>query len=212
LGLRCCRSPWDLAVQAHHYLSTFNASATASWRGAPCVRLVCRKRVCRLVEASPRGAAQGAGRAALGCQATRIYKYFKEYGYKTEVMAASFRNVDQIRWLAGCDKITISPKLLAELEASTDPLPRRLHPGLPCLEVDQMAILLSLSPHPATAGRPIRSSGKTPTGQLGICMYKHALSSWSCFGMRMMRNKLEEVAALRDAHKLEFLSDSVGRR
>jgi transaldolase len=57
-----------------------------------------------------------------------IYSYYKAYDYKTIVMAASFRNVGEIRELAGCDNITISPQLLAELEASTDPLPRMLSP------------------------------------------------------------------------------------
>lgn len=58
----------------------------------------------------------------------RIYSYYKQYGYNTIVMAASFRNIGEIRELAGCDNITISPALLAELEASTDPLPYALWP------------------------------------------------------------------------------------
>jgi transaldolase len=56
----------------------------------------------------------------------RIYNYYKTYGLETIVMAASFRNIDEIRELAGVDNITISPALLAELEASIEPLPRRL--------------------------------------------------------------------------------------
>ncbi|WP_322996363.1 transaldolase [Castellaniella sp.] len=54
---------------------------------------------------------------------TRIYRYFKAYDLPTQVMGASFRNIGQIRALAGCDLLTISPALLAELAASTDPLP-----------------------------------------------------------------------------------------
>jgi transaldolase len=50
---------------------------------------------------------------------TRIYNYFKKYGYKTEVMGASFRRMSQIVRLAGCDLLTISPELLQEL-ATTD--------------------------------------------------------------------------------------------
>ena len=46
---------------------------------------------------------------------TRIYHYFKKYGYRTEVMGASFRRVEQILRLAGCDLLTISPELLQEL-------------------------------------------------------------------------------------------------
>ena len=47
---------------------------------------------------------------------TRIYNYYKKYGYKTQVMGASFRNVSQIVRLAGCDLLTISPELLDKLE------------------------------------------------------------------------------------------------
>jgi transaldolase len=61
----------------------------------------------------------------------QIYLYYKKYGYSTIIMAASFRNVDEIRLLAGCDNITIAPPLLAELEASTDPLPWALWPEMP---------------------------------------------------------------------------------
>jgi transaldolase len=57
-----------------------------------------------------------------------IYNYYKKFGHETEVMGASFRNVGQIRELAGCDLLTISPELLAELAASDEPLPRKLDP------------------------------------------------------------------------------------
>ncbi|XP_057313913.1 transaldolase-like [Hydractinia symbiolongicarpus] len=57
---------------------------------------------------------------------TAIYNYYKKFGYKTIVMGASFRNVDQIKALAGCDNLTISPKLLDELTKSTDPLRKEL--------------------------------------------------------------------------------------
>jgi len=56
----------------------------------------------------------------------RIYHYYKSHGYDTVVMGASFRNVGQIQALAGCDRLTISPDLLEQLETSNDPLPRRL--------------------------------------------------------------------------------------
>ena len=59
---------------------------------------------------------------------TRIYNYFKEYGYKTQVMGASFRNVNQITRLAGCDLLTISPELLQQLEQTQGTLDRRLDP------------------------------------------------------------------------------------
>ena len=58
---------------------------------------------------------------------TKIYKYFKEKGFKTEVMGASFRNVEEIKELAGCDLLTISPKLLDELDRDRGELIRKLH-------------------------------------------------------------------------------------
>ena len=56
----------------------------------------------------------------------QIYTYYKKFGIDTEVMGASFRNLGQIRALAGCDLLTISPDLLAGLQASDEPLPRQL--------------------------------------------------------------------------------------
>jgi len=55
-----------------------------------------------------------------------IYNYYKKFGYKTEVMGASFRNTGEITSLAGCDLLTISPGLLAQLAESTEPLAARL--------------------------------------------------------------------------------------
>jgi transaldolase len=55
-----------------------------------------------------------------------IYNYYKKFGYKTEVMGASFRNKGEILALAGCDLLTISPGLLAELQASDEPVIPRL--------------------------------------------------------------------------------------
>jgi transaldolase len=57
---------------------------------------------------------------------TRIYQYYKKFGYETQVMGASFRKTTQILDLAGCDLLTISPDLLAKLEAAEGPVPRRL--------------------------------------------------------------------------------------
>ena len=57
---------------------------------------------------------------------TKIYNYYKEYGYKTVVMGASFRNVGEIIELAGCDRLTIAPALLKELQENTAPLVRKL--------------------------------------------------------------------------------------
>ena len=59
---------------------------------------------------------------------TRIYNYFKKYGYTTQVMGASFRNLNQIVRLAGCDLLTISPELLDNLENSEGMVDRKLDP------------------------------------------------------------------------------------
>jgi transaldolase len=59
-----------------------------------------------------------------------IYAYYKKFGIQTEVMGASFRNKGEVLELAGCDLLTISPKLLGELKASTDPVERKLNPAL----------------------------------------------------------------------------------
>src|SRR5690606_37055985 len=56
----------------------------------------------------------------------RIYRYYKAYDIPTEIMGASFRNIGQIRALAGCDLLTISPELMGQLAASTEPLSPRL--------------------------------------------------------------------------------------
>jgi len=60
---------------------------------------------------------------------TTIYNYYKKFGYKTVVMGASFRNIGEITELAGCDLLTIAPKLLAELDSTQGPLPRKLDPA-----------------------------------------------------------------------------------
>jgi transaldolase len=57
---------------------------------------------------------------------TSIFHYYKKFGYKTEVMGASFRNTEEIIELAGCDLLTISPALLAELEQSSGTLDKKL--------------------------------------------------------------------------------------
>ena len=60
---------------------------------------------------------------------TRIYNYYKKYGYKTQVMGASFRNVNQIVRLAGSDLLTISPELLDQLEQTEGTMERKLDPA-----------------------------------------------------------------------------------
>jgi transaldolase len=64
---------------------------------------------------------------------TRIYNYYKGKGYKTVVMGASFRNIDEIRQLAGCDRLTISPNLLDELSKCHETLEQKLFSEQPTL-------------------------------------------------------------------------------
>ena len=69
----------------------------------------------------------------------RIYRYYKQFGIRTEVMGASFRNVGQIVALAGCDLLTISPELLATLQSSDAPVVRQLDPhALPDSDVPRV--------------------------------------------------------------------------
>ncbi len=64
----------------------------------------------------------------------RIYAYFKKHGYATQVMGASFRRIEQIQRLAGCDLLTISPELLAELAATEGELTPALTPEMAARE------------------------------------------------------------------------------
>jgi transaldolase len=72
---------------------------------------------------------------------TRIFNYYKRHGYDTVVMGASFRNVDEVLALAGCDYLTISPSLLAELSASDGDVPRKLDPEKAReMEIDRVSL------------------------------------------------------------------------
>ena len=87
-----------------------------------------------------------------GVQSVReIYNHYKHFGIKTEVMGASFRNVGQITALAGCDLLTISPELLAQLAATDTPLARALDAGaataldLPAVNFDEAGFRYALN-------------------------------------------------------------------
>ncbi len=79
----------------------------------------------------------------------QIYAYFKQHGIKTEVMGASFRNIGQIQALAGCDLLTISPDLLAQLQATDAKLERALDPAksaaVPAIHLDEAAFRFALN-------------------------------------------------------------------
>ena len=82
---------------------------------------------------------------------SQIYTYYKKHGIRTEVMGASFRNVGQITALAGCDLLTISPDLLAQLQATDAPLTRRLDAeaaraaDIPAVQQDEKAFRCALN-------------------------------------------------------------------
>jgi transaldolase len=80
---------------------------------------------------------------------SQIYAYFKQHGIKTEVMGASFRNIGQIQALAGCDLLTISPDLLAQLQATDAKLERVLDPAkaaaMPAIHLDEAAFRFALN-------------------------------------------------------------------
>src|SRR6476469_7394509 len=82
---------------------------------------------------------------------TEIYTYYKKFNIPTEVMGASFRNPGQIRELAGCDCLTISPELMKELSESTDPIERKLDPAkatsakIEKMKFDQKSFLYALN-------------------------------------------------------------------
>lgn len=61
---------------------------------------------------------------------TRIYRYYKKFGYKTIIMGASFRNTGEIEQLAGCDRLTIGPNFLEDLSNDQAPLSRKLYPDM----------------------------------------------------------------------------------
>ena len=71
---------------------------------------------------------------------TKIFNYFKAYDYKTEVMGASFRNVDEIIELAGCDLLTISPKLLEKLRSTEAPLLKKLDSSNPTNSLERITV------------------------------------------------------------------------
>ncbi len=96
--------------------------------------------------------AANAGAKDPGVQSvTAIYNHYKKHGIRTEVMGASFRNVGQITALAGCDLLTISPELLAQLAASDAPLARALSAeaaqgmDLPAVSYDEASFRLALN-------------------------------------------------------------------
>lgn len=123
---------------------------------------------------------------------TRIYNYFKHFGYKTVVMGASFRNIGEITELAGCDLLTISPHLLGELESTQDELPRKLDPEKArTLQIEKIAM------DKATFDT-MHASDRMATDKLkeGIEGFSAALVNLE----KLLTNRLAELEAREPAH------------
>ena len=87
----------------------------------------------------------------MGCKSVKsIYNYYKKFGYKTQIMGASFRSTAQLLELAGCDLLTIAPNLLDELKAAVGDVPRKLDPSdsksldIKKMHIDEKAFRLQL--------------------------------------------------------------------
>lgn len=100
---------------------------------------------------------------------TKIYNYYKKFGYKTIVMGASFRNTGEIKALAGCDFLTISPKLLGELLRDSN----KLAPALSAKAGESLALAMGQQAHIPHAWE----SGGARTGGLGEEGPVHVLPS-----------------------------------
>lgn len=108
---------------------------------------------------------------------TEIYQYFKKFGYKTQVMGASFRNKEEIIELAGCDLLTIAPPLLQELSASTDPIVKKLdgkkaqEAQIKKLTVDEKTFRLMLNDNPMATEK--LAEGIRKFGEDAVKLEKH---------------------------------------
>ena len=98
---------------------------------------------------------------------TKIYNYYKKFGYQTEVMGASFRNIDEITELAGCDLLTISPKLLEQLRSGVAELPRKLDPKL-AVQADIEKIVMDKATFEQMHGEDRMASEKLAEGIQGF--------------------------------------------
>lgn len=118
---------------------------------------------------------------------TQIYNYYKKFGYKTEVMGASFRNIGEITELAGCDLLTISPNLLAQLQETTGELPRKLDPAkAAAMELEKLSIDKATFEQMHAADR--MASEKLDEGIKGFSKALETLES-------LLANRLAELAS-----------------
>ena len=118
-----------------------------------------------------------------------VYNYFKKFGYKTEVMGASFRNAGEITELAGCDLLTISPALLAQLNLAEGVLVRKLDPAqAKSLNIEKIPMDRATFDRMHAADRMANDKLKE-----GIAGFSKALESLETLLARRIR-ELEEAA------------------
>lgn len=116
---------------------------------------------------------------------TEIYNYYKKFGYNTEVMGASFRNLGEITELAGCDLLTISPQLLDQLASQQADLPRKLDPAKAAtLTIEKLTV-------DEATFRSMHASNSMATEKLdeGIKGFSKALESLEAF----LANRLAQL-------------------
>ncbi|TVS02943.1 MAG: transaldolase [Cyanobium sp. PLM2.Bin73] len=136
---------------------------------------------------------------------TQIFNYYKTYGYKTEVMGASFRNTDEIIELAGCDLLTISPALLQELHSTEGVLERKLNPFDPAPTEAQ--IHLDEAGFRAMHGADPMATEKLDEGIRGFCKAIETLEAQLAHRLAV----LEGGAAFGHAvHEIFLLNDLDG--
>jgi transaldolase len=136
---------------------------------------------------------------------TEIFNYFKTYGYKTEVMGASFRNSGEIIELAGCDLLTISPALLDELRSTEGVLERKLNPFDPAPTEAQLH--LDEEHFRAMLGADPMATEKLDEGIRGFCKAIETLEAQLAHRLA----ELEGGAAFSHAvHEIFLLNDLDG--
>jgi transaldolase len=136
---------------------------------------------------------------------TKIFNYFKTYGYKTEVMGASFRNIEEIIELAGCDLLTISPTLMEQLRNSDGELQRKLNPFNPGATQERFHVTRELFDSMMAAD--VMASEKLEEGIRGFCKAIETLEAQLAHRLA----ELEGGAAFTHAvHEIFLLNDLDG--
>jgi len=136
---------------------------------------------------------------------SKIYNYFKTYGYSTEVMGASFRNIDEIIELAGCDLLTISPALMEQLRNQEGQLTRKLNPQTPEATQEKIHIDKPLFEHMMAEDR--MASEKLNEGIRGFSKAIEALEVQLAHRLAALEGKAAFTHAV---HEIFLLNDLDG--